>query len=92
MIAGGRKGSIINISSIEGLRAAPNFSVYAACKAGMINFTRTLALELADHGIRINAIAPDVIDTPHTAEFGAQADPEPRPFPGHSDAAAGERP
>ena len=82
MIAGGRKGSIINISSIEGLRAAPNFSVYAACKAGMINFTRTLALELADHGIRINAIAPDVIDTPHTAEFGAQADPSPDRFRG----------
>jgi NAD(P)-dependent dehydrogenase (short-subunit alcohol dehydrogenase family) len=38
--------------------------VYAACKAGVNNFTRTLALELADHRIRVNAIAPDMTDTP----------------------------
>lgn len=64
MIAGGRGGTIINISSIEGSRAAPNYAVYAACKAAMLNFTRTLALELADEGIRVNAIAPDYIETP----------------------------
>lgn len=64
IIAGGRGGAIINIASIEASRAAPNFSVYAACKAGMLNFTRSLALELADHGIRVNAIAPDYTVTP----------------------------
>ncbi|MAE93494.1 MAG: short-chain dehydrogenase [Deltaproteobacteria bacterium] len=64
MIAGGRGGAIVNVASIEGLRAAPFYSVYAACKAGMLNFTRSLALELAEHRIRVNAIAPDVIDTP----------------------------
>jgi NAD(P)-dependent dehydrogenase (short-subunit alcohol dehydrogenase family) len=64
MIRGGRGGSIINISSIEASRAAPGYAVYAACKAGMLNFTRTLALELADHRIRVNAIAPDYIVTP----------------------------
>lgn len=64
IIRGGRGGSIINVSSIEGSRAAPNFAVYAACKAGMLNFTRTMALELADHGIRVNAIAPDYTVTP----------------------------
>ena len=64
MIRGRRGGSIINISSIEGSRAAPNYAVYAACKAGMLNFTRTIALELADHGIRVNAIAPDYTVTP----------------------------
>jgi len=69
MIDGGRGGSIINVASIEALRAAPNFSVYAACKAGMLNLTRSLALELAEHGIRINAIAPDVVMTPHLREY-----------------------
>lgn len=64
IIRGGRGGSIINVSSIEGSRAAPNFAVYAACKAGMLNFTRTMALELAEHGIRVNAIAPDYTVTP----------------------------
>ncbi len=66
MIDGGRGGSIINISSIEGTRAAPNFAVYGACKAGMLNFTRSLALELSAHGIRVNAITPDYIVTPGT--------------------------
>jgi len=64
MIRGGRGGSILNVSSIEGSRAAPGYAVYAACKAGMLNFTRTLALELADHRIRVNAIAPDYVVTP----------------------------
>jgi NAD(P)-dependent dehydrogenase (short-subunit alcohol dehydrogenase family) len=63
MIAGGAGGSIINIASIEGFRAAPRYSVYAACKAGMINFTRSAALELAEHGIRVNGIAPDLVPT-----------------------------
>jgi len=69
MIAGGRGGAIINIPSIEGMRAAPYYSVYAACKAGMINFTRTIAVELAEHGIRVNGIAPDVVPTEHMARF-----------------------
>ncbi len=73
MIDGGRKGSIINIASIEALRAAPMFSVYAACKAGMVNFTRSLALELADQGIRVNGIAPDVVHSPHLELFQGTA-------------------
>ena len=60
--AGG--GSIVNVTSIEALRAAPMYAVYAACKAGMVNFTMTMALELAEHNIRINAIAPDQTITP----------------------------
>ncbi|HET8883408.1 MAG TPA: SDR family oxidoreductase [Solimonas sp.] len=64
MIRGGRGGTIINVTSIEAARAAPNFAVYAACKAGLNNLTRTFALEFADHGIRVNAIAPDITVTP----------------------------
>jgi NAD(P)-dependent dehydrogenase (short-subunit alcohol dehydrogenase family) len=64
IIAGKRGGSVINVTSIEASRAAPNYAVYAACKAGMVSFTRTMALELAEHGIRVNAIAPDLTVTP----------------------------
>ncbi len=64
IIEGGRGGAIINVASIEASRAAPYYSVYAACKAGMLNFTRTLALELAEHNIRVNALAPDYTVTP----------------------------
>jgi NAD(P)-dependent dehydrogenase (short-subunit alcohol dehydrogenase family) len=63
---GGRGGSIINVTSIEADRAAPNYAVYSACKAGMNNFTRTLAVELSDQSIRVNAIAPDFTETPGT--------------------------
>jgi NAD(P)-dependent dehydrogenase (short-subunit alcohol dehydrogenase family) len=64
MIKGARGGSINNVASIEASRAAPNYAVYAACKAGMLNFTRTMALELAEYNIRVNAIAPDFTVTP----------------------------
>lgn len=64
MIEGGRGGAIINVASIEASRAAPQYAVYAACKAAMLNFTRSAALEFADHGIRVNAIAPDYTITP----------------------------
>lgn len=64
MIRGGRGGAVINVSSIEASRAAPRYAVYSACKAAMNNFTRTLAVELSEHGIRVNAIAPDFTDTP----------------------------
>ncbi len=63
MIAQGRGGSIVNVVSIEGVRAAPGYAPYAAAKAGVINFTRTMALELGSHGIRVNAIAPDICMT-----------------------------
>jgi NAD(P)-dependent dehydrogenase (short-subunit alcohol dehydrogenase family) len=73
MVAGGQGGAVINITSIEGLRAAPNHAVYAACKAGMVNFTRTAALELGEHGIRVNCIAPDLIMTEAMARNSPEA-------------------
>ncbi|MGV0718673.1 SDR family NAD(P)-dependent oxidoreductase [Mycolicibacterium sp. XJ662] len=58
-----RPGSIINVTSIEGVRAAPGYAAYAAAKAGVINYTQTAAFELAAHGIRVNALAPDLTMT-----------------------------
>jgi NAD(P)-dependent dehydrogenase (short-subunit alcohol dehydrogenase family) len=63
MVAEGHGGSIINLTSIEGVRAAPGYAAYAAAKAGVINYTKTAALELAPHGIRVNALAPDITMT-----------------------------
>ena len=59
MVDAGAAGSIINVTSIEGTRAAPGYAAYAAAKAGVISFTKTAAVELAPHGIRVNALAPD---------------------------------
>ena len=80
MAADGHGGSIINVTSIEGVRAAPLFAAYAAAKAGVINFTKTAALELALAGIRVNAIAPDITWT-EGMEALAQARSE-EPFGG----------
>lgn len=62
--AGGRGGSIINITTIECHRGAPNFAVYSAAKAAVTQFSRTLAVELAPAGIRVNCVAPDMTPTP----------------------------
>jgi NAD(P)-dependent dehydrogenase (short-subunit alcohol dehydrogenase family) len=79
MIRGGAGGAIVNVSSIEGSRAAPMFAVYGACKAAMLSFTRTMALELAEHGIRTNAVTPDWIRTPGNS--GIMAGPVPDELP-----------
>lgn len=70
MIRGGHGGAIVNVSSIEAARAAPNYAVYAACKAGMVSFTQSMALELSQHRIRVNAISPD-----HTISPGTMGNP-----------------
>lgn len=56
-------GSIINIASIAGLRVAARIPAYVASKAGLIRLTQAMALELARHRIRVNAIAPGYIET-----------------------------
>jgi len=56
-------GSIVNVTSVEAHQAAPGFAVYAAMKAALANLTGSLALELSDLGIRVNALAPDAIVT-----------------------------
>lgn len=59
----GPGSSIASISSIEGIRGAPTCAVYAAFKAAIGGFSRTLALELAPEGIRVNVIAPETTET-----------------------------
>lgn len=60
MITRGAGGSIINVSTVEAFRGIPQHPVYAACKAGVTQFGKSLALDLGRHGIRVNDIAPDV--------------------------------
>ncbi|HEV3130664.1 MAG TPA: SDR family oxidoreductase [Acidimicrobiales bacterium] len=95
MVEEGSGGSIISVTSIEGVRAAPGYAAYAAAKAGVINFTKTAALELAPYGIRVNALAPDITLTEGLAAvappgveqtFGLTV---PMGRPGHVDEMAG---
>ncbi len=64
-----RKGNIINIASTGGLRPSLNRTAYSVSKAGLIMLTRVLARELGNHNIRVNAIAPWIIETPITADM-----------------------
>lgn len=64
-------GSIIGFSSIRGTTVEPGQSVYAATKAGLVQLLRTAAAELGPSGVRANAIAPGVVETPLTAQIKA---------------------
>lgn len=61
-----KRGSIIILTSVNGIQAEPEVASYNASKAGLILLTKSLAIELAEHSIRVNAIAPGQIETPLT--------------------------
>ena len=84
LVQGGRPGCIVSIVSTHGLVGMAGRSVYGIAKAGMIHMTRMLAIEWAEHGIRVNAIAPGRVDTPSRA--GSLAEP------GYREAALGRIP
>ncbi len=69
MIEHDRGGSIINVSSISGLRPQPMGLLYSFTKAGLIMMTRSWAREFGKHGIRVNALAPGLIQTDFSAYF-----------------------
>ncbi|OBF91980.1 oxidoreductase [Mycobacterium sp. 852002-51152_SCH6134967] len=91
LVEAGRPGSVINVTSIEGVRAAPGYAAYAAAKAGVINYTQTAAFELSPHGIRVNALAPDLTLTEGLMQIsGGTLSPDVAPGipmgrPGHVD-------
>jgi SDR family mycofactocin-dependent oxidoreductase len=64
LIAGGRGGSIVLTSSVGGLRPHPNIGHYVAAKHAVVGIMRTLAVELGEHGIRVNSIHPTQVATP----------------------------
>ncbi len=68
-----KSGNIVNISSVSGIHPLPGQVNYAAAKAGVIGFTKSLAKEVAPYNIRVNAVAPGFIDTEMTAELGEKA-------------------
>lgn len=71
MVARGKGGAIINMSSQAGRRGEALVSTYCATKAAVISLTQSCALDLIKHGIRVNGIAPGVVDTPMWAEVDA---------------------
>ena len=64
MIKQGAGGSMALVASVSGIYGAPNHGAYGAAKAGLMALARTMAVEWGGHGIRVNTVAPDMIDTP----------------------------
>ncbi|MBN9736460.1 MULTISPECIES: SDR family oxidoreductase [unclassified Pseudonocardia] len=69
LVAAGRPGRIVNITSMLAHYGAPGFASYAASKGGVLALTRTLAVEWAPHGIRVNAVSPGYVATPLAASL-----------------------
>lgn len=73
--AAGNPGAIVSVSSISGMNSAPFHIAYGTAKSAIVAATRTLAVELAEYGIRVNAVAPGVTETAASATY-VDADPD----------------
>jgi NAD(P)-dependent dehydrogenase (short-subunit alcohol dehydrogenase family) len=71
-----RRGSIVNIASIHADMTYPSMFPYAAAKSGLVGLTRSMALDMGQHQIRVNALSPGYTDTFLVKEFFAQQDPK----------------
>lgn len=71
LVASRRPGCVISLASAHGLVGYAGRSAYGIAKAGVMQMTRMLAIEWAEHGIRVNAVAPGTIDTPSRADYFA---------------------
>ncbi len=73
MIEAGKGGKIINLASVDGLHPNGNATPYNASKGGVVMLTKALAVELAEHNILVNAVAPGSIDTPGVSNVAKEA-------------------
>jgi len=73
-------GRIINTGSGWSLRGGPKAAAYCAAKAGVVNLTRSMAIDFGKHNIRVNCVCPGDVDTPMLASERAQLGDEPRVF------------
>jgi NAD(P)-dependent dehydrogenase (short-subunit alcohol dehydrogenase family) len=74
MVAAGRSGSIVNLTSGAAFRSSPRGVHYVASKGGVLSMTRAMALELAPYRIRVNAIAPGLTDTAQPRHGNSEAE------------------
>jgi len=90
MVEAGANGAVINLASQAGRRGEALVSHYCASKAAVISYTQSAALAMAPHGIRVNAIAPGVIDTPMWTQVDALFARHEGLLPGQKKAAVGK--
>ncbi|MQF82269.1 MAG: SDR family oxidoreductase, partial [SAR202 cluster bacterium] len=77
MIQRGGGGKIINMSSVSGKKGAARFAAYCSSKFGVIGFTQSLALEMAEHNVTVNAICPSLIETERVYGMASALKPGP---------------
>ena len=72
----GDHGSLVCVASIDGIRSAPFHASYGAAKAGLLNLVKSMSVEWAQHGVRVNAVAPGAMVTPRFPDRGADEERE----------------